>query len=60
MRKWIYGGIITAAGVFCLFPYFLPEGLLRSHLHENPIVVGVLGMASLVLGGWLFGNNNRN
>lgn len=57
-EKWIYGGISTAIGVFALFPYFLPDGMLRPHLHENPIVVGILGAVALFLGGFIFGNGH--
>lgn len=51
----ISGGVATLLGLFVLFPYFLPEGMLRQHLHENPALVGPLGMASLLLGGYAFG-----
>ena len=51
----ILGGIAILIGLFAGFPYFLPEGILRQHLHENPALVGPLGIAALLLGGYALG-----
>lgn len=55
MELRLYGAIASAFGLFAVFPYFLPDGMLREHLHENPVAVGALGIVLLFLGGFQFG-----
>jgi len=55
LSYYLIGGVALGFGLFALFPYFLPWDWVRPNLHENAILVGLFGMASLILGGFLFG-----
>jgi hypothetical protein len=54
-QAWAYGTVCIFLGAFSMFPYFLPDGMLRSHLHEYAPAVGLIGASEFILGGYMIG-----